>query len=319
MIKHPAKYYILYLLSKRSLGPQEIVDKLSKLGFPLPLTDSQILLFAGSISAEARDLVFPPGYNPRGYKKHKPTEEFLRQNNILDLWTKDPYVLSAIKVLKTPNLRRMLEVMLLGPLRYEDISNRAIQRFGLGRKEMNARVVREFAHYFWNYDALNRGEWLEILRSWYPQISEYGDTTSMELQASFNAPRNTAGAALTLWLADSGAGEPMKETTMFKLTRDISFWGFMQQAFNGRPMTESKSKSLQALLDSTIRSQEQLDQRRGGSAEVLEELRRFETIYDSGKLTAINEIPLRISPALTAGAIVKDAEIVEEPKEESVI
>jgi hypothetical protein len=151
---------------------------------------------------------------------------------------------------------------------------------------MNTRVVKAYSHYFWNYDDLNREEWLRILGTWgTPEVTA-------DLQTSLLSPRSSSGAALSLWLADGGAGESLRDTTMFTLMRDISFMHFMKIAFDGRYVGESKSKAMYGFVQSMIASQEQLDMRRGGSAELLDELRRFETSYDTSRLTTISDLPL---------------------------
>ena len=83
---------------------------------------------------------------------------------------------------------------------------------------------------------------------------------------------------------------------MFRYVRDCCFMEFIKVAATKYPGM-GKSTAMQQLVASLISAQEQVDMRRGGSAELLDELRRMETRYDSRRLTTAEELPLHSLPA----------------------
>lgn len=197
-------------------------------------------------------------------------------------------VRAAYDYLLDPQVSRMLMVLLLGPISYSAIAHRVGKHFGLDHMVMNPKVVRFFAHYFWNHDLLNTAKWRVLLRDWMLY-----DTTDMTMAVS--APRSNVGAALTICMADQGVSESLKEVVAYRYVRDAAFMEFAK-ATTSLYTGMNKSIAMSTLVDAMVKGQEQLDQRRGGSAELLEELRRIEATYDASKLTTIKELPLERLP-----------------------
>ena len=83
---------------------------------------------------------------------------------------------------------------------------------------------------------------------------------------------------------------------MFRYIRDCCFMEFIKVT-SARAPGMGKSNAMSGLVSSLIAAQEQVDMRRGGSAELLDELRRMETRYDERRLTAAAELPLHSLPA----------------------
>jgi len=286
-VKHPSRNYINYLISKRSLGARDIWNQLVKLGLPAPVEASDLSLSAVSIYIEKlRQLqsstLFPPGYNPTD-PKHAPTIDFLKQKKIYDVWAKDPFVWRAFDLLDMPAVKRTVEIMLLGPLSYSAIARRVAKRYGLDLHIMNTRVVQCYAHYFWDFNALDKAEWMELLQKWIPGYTA-------DYQASLQSPRTPSGAALSVWMAD-GSLEPLRDVTMMRVGRDQCFKHFLWTATTKHP-SQSTAETMRACFEVICKAQEQIDMRQGGSAEVLDELRRIETVYDNNPLTTALELPV---------------------------
>lgn len=280
-LEHPARYYIIFLLSRRQYTWGQVITQLLKQNMPVPSDEHLYEQFAQELRAAQQSLNFPPEYNPHNLK-HRPTAEWLREHRIYDLWAGGPEVTHAIDILDQPSLRRELEIMLMGPLRYADIASRLVDLHGLDRHVMNVGTVRHYAHYFWNVEAVPAKKW-PVWLSGMPASEDYG--------AVFAAPRSQVGAALSLYVATRGGAGIPKEQVMFRYVRDCCFMEFIKVAATKAPGM-GKSNAMQGLVTSLIAAQEQVDMRRGGSAELLDELRRMEQRFDDRRLTSAEELPL---------------------------
>ncbi len=284
--EHPARHYIFYLLSRRQYRITEIAAQLIRQNMPVPSGTEEFEAFKGEILKAQKQMVFPPGYNPRDLT-HEPTAQWLRLHRIYDIWAGEPEVTYAIDVLDQPSLRRELEIMLLGPLRLSDIATRLVELHGLDPAVMNVATVRYYSHYFWNIDALPTQQWPKLLA---------GIPGSDDYFSVFSAPRSQVGAAMSVYIATRGGSGIPKETVMFRYVRDCCFMEFIKVT-SARAPGMGKSAAMAGLVTSLISSQEQVDMRRGGSAELLDELRRMETRYDERRLTTAAELPLHSLPA----------------------
>lgn len=278
---HPARYFIFYLLSKRQYTCAGVIAQLMKQNMPLPSDEKDLERFTSSIRDAQKSMVFPPNFDPRDLK-HVPSMMWLRQHRIYDIWAGEPEVTYAIDLLDQPSIRRELEVMLLGPLKFADIATRLADLHGLDSSVMNVSTVRYYAHYFWNTEALSMQQWPKMLKN-IPESEDYF--------AVFSAPRSQVGAAMSVYVATRGGSGIPKEHVMFRYLRDCCFMEFIKVAATRSPGM-GKATAMQQLVSSLIAAQEQVDMRRGGSAELLDELRRMETRYDDRRLTTAEELPL---------------------------
>lgn len=306
-LKHPARHYIYYLFSKRSYDAATILAVLEDLDLPVPpenhpdwRTDRE--LFREEIKQAQRNFSqsFPKGYNPHDLK-HKPTADFLRKHRIYDLWANDSFVAKATDLLLSPHMRRMAEIMLLGPLDTPGIARRIRDQFGLTDAEVNGRVVQCFAHYYWNYDILSRDEWAFVLQWRAAQRQKritngdkvflVGGNDVTDYTFALNLPRNAMGIAMTVFAA-TGQAEALKESVMFRSLRDTALLEFMKAAITIPRSGIGKSQAMQLLMSQVVSAQEQLDMRRGASAELMDELHKIETDYDRGKLATVHQLPV---------------------------
>jgi hypothetical protein len=280
-IEHPARNYIAFLLSQRRFKVNELVAQLMRQNMPVPREEKVLSAFMEILQLAQRGLQFPAGYDPTNLK-HQPTSLFLHAHRIYDLWAREPHVMFAIDILDQPSVRRELEIMLLGPLNYRDIAKRLAIGHGLDPEVMNISTVRYYAHYFWNIEAVPMTKWPILLE---------GMPNSIDYSTVFLAPRSQVGAALSVFIASRGAGGVPKESIMFRYVRDTSFMEFIKLTATRYPGMQ-KATAMQALVNSLIAAQEQVDMRRGGSAELLDELRKMDTKFDPKRLTSVEELPL---------------------------
>lgn len=280
-LEHPARYYIFFLFAQRRYKAKDVVAQLVRQGMPVPKDSKEFDQFQESLERAQREMDFPPGYNPSNLH-HVPTVNWLREHRVYDMAAREPNVTFAIDILDQPSVRRELEIMLLGPLAFEDIAKRLVLLHGLDPKIMNVATVRYYAHYFWNTETVSMQRWPALLNAM-PDPQDYFSI--------FTAPKSQVGAAMSVYVATRGGSGVPKETVMFRYVRDTCFMEFIKVAATRYPGMQ-KSVAMQGLVNSLISAQEQVDMRRGGSAELLDEMRRMETRYDERRLTTAEELPL---------------------------
>ena len=279
-MNHPAKHFIYYLLSKRSLTIDGILEVIDDYGLGIPTENDQRRHFKKQLSKYKKKLVIPPGFKPKN--PNPETDEFLQKWGLVDIWENTRYMRAARNLLENPGPRRMISVLLLSALNIKTISDRTRDRFSMSHKDMNPRVVRLFSHYFWNYDALDRDEWARYLISWVPGRTD-------DMVTALKAPRTAGGLALALNAADqAGAGET-PSVLIYSAAREYGFRMFMNHAL-GTPHPGNTLGALQS-LDIIIKADTELDKRRGGSAELLEQFDRLEAEYAKPSIPSLDEIP----------------------------
>jgi len=281
VLRHPSRRYIYYLFSKRTMDVATIIAHLEELRLPAPPDAETAEKFRDELLAERRRMRFPVQYDP--FVLNPETRAFLREWKIEGIWAKDDFVLHALDLLFEASIRRMIETMLLGPLAIPDIARRVRERFGLPERAMNTAVVRAYGHYFWDDSALTLDEWRWFAFHWTRgRCNDY--------ITALSAPRTPAGAAMAISVADRGGGQSLSPVVMYSAMRDHGFNMFMQHALNDSPGL-ARTQAAMFALEIVTKSQEELDKRRGASAELLEELNKIETIYDSRKMTTVHELP----------------------------
>lgn len=292
MLRHPSRHYIYFLFSKRNRDVASIIAHLGELRLPLPQEAGELKEFARSLLAERERVEIPPGFDPLAQNRNEATSRFLDKWKITDMWLNQNYVGTAADILFIPQMRRMLETLLLGPLDYGSIARHVRGRFGLSEEEMNTGVVRAYSHYYWEYGALNTPEWRELIWSWHKGVND-------DYMTALMAPRTQGGAHLAVAAADRG-GHSLDAITQYSTMRDYGFRMFMQHALTGKPSLSRTQGAMMALNIVTM-TEDELDKRRGGSAELIEELKKIEAVYDTTPTTTINELPVE-RHLLPAGA-----------------
>lgn len=291
-LKHPARHYIHYLLSRRSMSLKDVLQHLGDLNFPLPQERVEFSNLVGDLQRLQKEMKIPAGFDPTAENLNPATIAFLDKWKIGAMWRKDHFVDHATDALLDPHIRRSLEVLLLGPLNVGGIAHRVATRWGLSPDVMNARVIREFGHYYWLYNSMNASEWRSFFFTHYPK----GDHS--DLLMALNSPRTSAGAALTLAVSDRGA-DALSSADAYNTFRNCAFVMYMQHATMEKPSL-ARTQGAFFALQAFRMAEEELDKTRGGSVELLDELRKMETVYDRGRVLTIREVPV-LRPMLPSG------------------
>lgn len=282
---HPSHRYITFLCSQARHTAQDILALLVQKGLPVPRDvqgeDYQELL--ALVQQEQRAARRPPHFNLQpGGEGEEESVAYLRDLGVLGAWRKERFVQLAFNVLERPPLNRMLQVLLLSPLDEASIAKRCTARFTLPPSEMNSRVVRSYGYYFWDTEALDNARWNAMLSTWFSKPAN-------DMRTALNAPRTDVGAALALAVVNNGSIGSMPEVGMYRYMRDTAFMEYTAHAA-GMHMGQGKATSLLQLTQAIILSQEQLDARRGGSAELLDELRKIEAEHDQESVSSLADL-----------------------------
>ena len=296
MLRHPSRHYIHYLLSKRSYDIATLVRMLGDQYLPVPQTDEHLKPFVADLKA-IRDGIAPPhDFDPYARPLNLATQHYLDRWGIRGMWTADPYVCLAVDYLMEPQIRRMLEVLLLGPFTISSVARLVRRRFQLDIEAMNPRVVDAYAHYFWSFEAMSIPDWMAFVPAFI-----HGDTT--DYRTALMSPRTVSGMTTTLAVADRG-GDELNAAARYSATRDLGFRMFMEHALLQKPSMGRTQGALLALQIMTA-SEFELAKHRGGSAELLEELRKIDTVYDATPMKSVQDLPV-IRPAALPRAVEAD-------------
>lgn len=306
MINHPARHFIYYLLSRRTNRAAVILDRLLDLGL-MPETPYYAKELARQILVAQKKVVPPSGFT-KDLSEEK-ASAFLETWKIGDFWRRTPEIKQAKAILTgNPEVRRAIEIMLLGPISPSDIALRIQKRYGATSKEVNTAVVRLYGHYFWNIAAMSRSSWVSFLEML------VGDHDRTAYLAALQAPRSSSGVTLTLMYAERVEDE-IDPVATYTTVRNLAFRQFMETSLTAHPKVSLLAKSQAALLSlqAMRAAEEELVRLRGVSNNAfLEQLQRFEHKLD-------HKLPVSATQFLAADNIsdsphgqVIDATVAEE-------
>lgn len=280
-IKHPSRRYIHYLLSQRKTKVGEIVGHLHGLEYPVPTDHKELKVFLARLRSEVKRMAFPPRYNPHERAgMNAATRTFLKKWKIYDYWMGGSTIDAIIELAVDPAIRRYVEVLLLGHLDRVDIASHTQRYFNLDHKQMNVGVVRMYEHYFWDRSVLRKADWNHVIRHW---MGGFHD----DYLTAIHSSKDQAGIALTL----TAAGDPksLSSVEMYSVARNGLFKMFLEHANSGK-IAMSRTQGAVLALQGVTHAEEQLDKFRGGSAELLDELDRISTVYDSRSNATMDQL-----------------------------
>lgn len=295
-IKHPARHYLNFLLSRRIYGVDAAVETARELGVTVLPKEVDASLHA-ELAVLRRKMVFPNPFNPSAADVSADTLTFLRKWGIFEAWRSTTFLNAAIDILEHAQLRYSLEILLLGPMSPLSIADRLRHRFELSERAMNAGVVRAYSHYLWDQDALNFAEWRNFLKLY------YGDATPEYLRA-LQAPRSPAGAAFVIAIADKDSAL-LGAAERYEMASAAGFRMFMGHAFG--ESSSANTYAAFAALNTMKSADAELDKYRGGSVELIKELQRMEPIYDRSAPLSIRDMSF-LRPVLMAPQVEEEEE-----------
>jgi hypothetical protein len=277
-LKHPARNFINYLISRRIYDTKTLVETLNRMGLQVPIDQEGIEGFILQLRPVRQAMVFPADWNPTARKPNALTEAFLKRWAISSAWRNDPAFNTAVDLLCDAQIRQTLQLMLLGPLSPITIADRIAKRFDLPPSVMNAATVKIYGHYFWDIGAMTGAEWKEYLQMYYP-------AESFDYVCVLHAPRSRTGAMYTLAVADKDA-ELMDPAERYRLVSAAGFKRFMEHVFSGE-RSVGQTYAAFAALNIMRTGDDELSKYQGASTDLIEHLERMETVYDTKKPLSI--------------------------------
>ncbi len=307
-IAHPSRYFIHYLLSQ-TLGTKtkdsasaSVVSRLGELGLPVPQDEVQLKSFLAALDATRAKMKPPPGFNPAAAVPTAATKAFLQTWKIEEAWRGG--LREALQLFEDrAEMRRAISVMLLGPLSRRVVAHLIRKHYGLREHQLTTQTLLLYEHYFWNGQIMDVQDWRRIFsKAWYP-----GYVTDFLL--ALDAPRDQVGAATVVNTA-LRQGAAVNAVHAFTTMQHYGFRMFMETAAgSGPPLPRAQSAAL--AFNIYRMAEEELDRRRGGSSEVIAELRKIGRLYDNSPIRTVIDIP--IEPKSVPGANAAEPQPEESP------
>jgi len=189
-VKHPADYYVRYLLAaswgdpENPLTLEAVNQTLGEMGL-LSVKDTQWDYLLGTFQA-------PDDYLFNNHR-HQPTIDFMKREKIFQIWSSDPDIQRILtEVLGDQGDRSYqhdLHILIMGNLPWEVIAEKISKKYYLTRS-LTARMVEIYEHYFWRRKNLSKPEWQDFLAG-HPLLDDYiAPLMAGEQQALFRAGMN---------------------------------------------------------------------------------------------------------------------------------
>lgn len=167
-IAHPGVYWAKYLLSQRQFTYDQISAAM--------VLDEIGGLEPAHLEAIEQTLDFPRPFVP-AMKEHAPSQVWLREQRIYEIWHPCRHMEIAWSILAHPLMRRAVETMALSPFR-PDKAAAKLERT-IGRQvgiELTPRAYELFCHYFWNGERMTAQDWGDFVIQ---SGRKYGDLLSL--------------------------------------------------------------------------------------------------------------------------------------------
>lgn len=153
LVKHPAEYFIRYLLLRDPAATDASLMKLmDDWGFLQPAQT-----YWGFLRGRLQER--PDDFNPLN-RHHRPSMKFLRDQQVYDLFYPTDSVEGAWKILIDPSQRLIVEQALMARLDFKLVAQK------LNKKNnwfLTADSLQMFYHFFWNVKLLTFDEWGRFL------------------------------------------------------------------------------------------------------------------------------------------------------------
>lgn len=151
--RHPSEYFIKYLLTlsqQESQSDNWVRSAVQSIGYPPP----ELQYIAALRQTVLMD--FPVDYDPKN-RYNRETTKFLRNHGIWTLHNPSEETKESTRILNDPQIRKVVEQLLLGRLDYKEIASRVNSRF---RRFYTADTISDYGHYFWNCTLMKTNDWI---------------------------------------------------------------------------------------------------------------------------------------------------------------
>ena len=154
-MRHPNEYWLKYMLVFSDTSLEQICDTAAL--YEMPEIDPDYLV-------ELRDQLERTKPSPFRRDSEAVTR-WSRRQRIMSLAKEDKYAAQARDLLGNNKVRPILEALLISDMPHEDIVGYVKELSG---QAISKRVIKMYAHYFWNRSLLTTEQWYTYLR-FHPQ------------------------------------------------------------------------------------------------------------------------------------------------------
>jgi hypothetical protein len=302
VIRHPARHFIHYLLSRRIYDTKAVIKEMGDFDLTVPKnlhaqdkkeswprkdSESDFAVLCTDILKTRQLMDFPAEFEPQKRRPNPETRAFLAHWRIAGIWQNEPAVVTAIELLTEPPIRSALELYLLSPLAHREIARRLSVRFELDANIMNAAAVRAFGHYFWDAGALDATQWRQF-------TAMYRYENKDTYHAMLSAPRNSAGVAHVVSLVDQDP-QLLPAAERYQAVSAMAFSMFMRNAMSAAPGAPYAAFTA---LNAMRMADDELEKHQGGSSDLLAEFHRIKVLHDQRAPMKITDAPFIQRPLL---------------------
>ena len=248
-MKHPAEYFIKYLIIRHpDWEDAQIMKHVQDWGFLSP--DDKYLPFLRQALPPV-----PQDFDPIDIT-HRPSQAYLRQLGILELFRNPPSMQEAWDILARPEQRFVVEQVILSGLDLKVTAQRVNKRHGWFLSEEG---LRTFRHFFWNTKLLTFDEWGRFL---------FGRSAMYERQMALL--QGDQRVALHHLRIDQG----IESKIMIQRAQEIAY--FTMEEVDLKPGTApDKVKAISVLAKAVVECHEALSTSDMALKDVLKQFERF--------------------------------------------
>lgn len=271
MTRHPAEFWIKFLLSRREHTFDEVIRmcEMADLGSPK-------LEYLAVLDGEMRaELPVPfKGHD----KRHRPSSLFLRQQGVYEAWHRDRWLKAALDLLGDTNVRPLLETFLLSPLKPAQIIKKVNKVTGA---DIDERTLDRFRHYFWNVGLLNSEEWGEFIQRRRVAHSEW-----LRLAITSRGPQ---GVQFLLWKTGTGPIRHADAGKIFTNLRNIAYMKALE--LEHEPASKDHSVAFSNYVKAAKAAQEEVTASASAMMDILDSFKAFKMrTMEGGKAQTVLEL-----------------------------
>ncbi|CAB4131663.1 hypothetical protein UFOVP276_68 [uncultured Caudovirales phage] len=271
--KHsPAEFFCKFLISKKEYDTGTLMAILE---------DHQLASVSKRYLEELQEKMepFPDPWVtvPNGDgENYQLTIDYLRKQNIYDLWFPTPAVNEAFKILGDPRLRENTEQLILSSMRFEEIVAK-LNKYHV--TSLTVDGVAAFQHYFWNRRLLSMAEWVAFMDN---KPGSYNRITTVTASPDVQD-------MVVPWLSGmSGPPANINTGVVARRMRDVAFMKVLE--IEKQPAGIVHSKMMKNYMDVITAAENEMRQSDVALKEVLQAFEKFRMKKTVGKVPSIEEL-----------------------------
>lgn len=153
---HPSEYYIKYLIITGHTGEAGLAHINQTLdNYKCPRLKAEEL-------APLQEKIRPPSDLLLSNKKHKGTQEYMKEQGLDALWDPDEEVKRMLELCNQPMVLQDIQLLILGDVPMDAIAEKTSVKFAI-EPQLTVRSLELYCHFFWNRTRVGYDEWENYL------------------------------------------------------------------------------------------------------------------------------------------------------------